>query len=291
MFGPHQSLLNSEGIGGKSVLMGNFSQAYLPVADDLVRYIEHFASEYDLNIDYGQTVTHIGREQDGRLRLRGSGKEYVCKTVVVATGLATPDVPAFKGSEHMMTYDDMSTNQDDYKDKSVLIIGKGNAGMETASHLLDVANYVHVTSRSPVRLSIATHYVGDLRLTGRAGLVIEGYQLKSMNGFYDTNWDALMDKVEFKKSEEDGRIRITPLEGGLSNKSAVRKYVYPLDRAYDTVIACTGWKFDKSIFADDVMPEMTPMKPRRDFTGQSPSRDQRPQPPRRCCPCWIYVQP
>ena len=55
----------------------------------------------------------------------------------------------------------MSTNRDDYKDKSVLIIGKGNAGMETASHLLDVANYVHVTSRSPVRLSIATHYVGD----------------------------------------------------------------------------------------------------------------------------------
>ena len=77
-----------------------------------------------------------------------------------------------------------------------------------------------------------------------------------MNGFYDTNWDALMDKVEFKKSEEDGRLCITPLEGGLSNKSAVRKCVYPLT-AYDTVIACTGWKFDKS-FADDVMPEMTP---------------------------------
>jgi thioredoxin reductase len=262
------SLLNGESVGGRSVLMANFSQDYLPKAGDLVKYIEAFVDEYDLNVDYGQTVTHIGRESDGRLRLSGTGKEYLCKTVVVATGLATPDVPAFRGRENIVSYDDMSTDQNDYKDKSVLIIGKGNAGMETASHLLDVANYVHITSRSPVRMSIATHYVGDLRLTGRAGSVIEGYQLKSMNGFYDTNWDALMDKVEFQKSDEDGRIRIVPVEGGLANKTAVRKYVYPLNRAYDTVIACTGWKFDKTIFGDEVMPEMTPMKPRRDFTGE-----------------------
>lgn len=118
--------------------------------------------------------------------------------------------------------------QADYVGKSVLIFGKGNAGMETAANLLDVANYVHVTSRSPVRLALATHYVGDVRLTGRAGSVLEGYQLKSMNGFFDTKWDQLIDYVEFRQVEDgDGvtRIRLAPLaSGGLSNLSAIGEF-------------------------------------------------------------------
>ena len=190
------------------------------------------------------------------------------------SGLSTPDVPAFNGVEHLDIYDDMSVDPEDFKDKSILIVGKGNAGMETAANLLDVANYIHITSRSPVRLAIATHYVGDVRLSGRAGSVIEGYQLKSMNGFYDTNWAHIMDKVEFQKSLEDGRIRLVPLEGGLANKTAVRKYVYPLNRAYDSVLVCTGWKFDRSMFGDNVTPEMTGADAnkalmRRDLTGMT----------------------
>ena len=32
--------------------------------------------------------------------------------------------------------------------------------------------------------------------------------------------------------------------------------VYPLDRAYDAVLLCTGWKFDSSIFAAEALPQM-----------------------------------
>ena len=35
------------------------------------------------------------------------------------------------------------------------------------------------------------------------------------------------------------------------------KLVYPLDRAYDAVLLCTGWKFDSSIFAAEALPQMT----------------------------------
>ena len=85
-----------------------------------------------------------------------------------------------------------------------------------------------MTSRSPVRLAIATHYVGDVRLTGRAGSVLEAYQLKSMNGFYDTHWDQLINYVEFQQvKDHDGvsRIRLSPLVGGLSNFSAIGECV------------------------------------------------------------------
>lgn len=77
-------------------------------------------------------------------------------------------------------------------------------------------------------MALATHYVGDVRLTGRAGSVLEGYQLKSMNGFYDTRWDELIDHVEFQRVEDrDGvsRIRLAPLVGGLSNLSAIGEFV------------------------------------------------------------------
>lgn len=33
--------------------------------------------------------------------------------------------------------------------------------------------------------------------------------------------------------------------------------VYPLDRAYDAVLLCTGWKFDSSIFAAEARPQMS----------------------------------
>ena len=33
--------------------------------------------------------------------------------------------------------------------------------------------------------------------------------------------------------------------------------VYPLDRAYDAVLLCTGWKFDSAIFAAEALPQMS----------------------------------
>ena len=92
--------------------MRNFSRDYLPNADALVEYLAHFARSYDLKIDYGQTVTNVERvASDQRFKLAtGAGATYLCKTVVVATGLSTPDVPAFKGVEHLVTYDKMSVN-------------------------------------------------------------------------------------------------------------------------------------------------------------------------------------
>lgn len=84
------SLINDEAVGGKGIFFGNFSQDYLPKADALVKYLEHFASEYALKVEYSQTTAHITRKADGRLSLTThTGREYLCKNVVVATGQYT----------------------------------------------------------------------------------------------------------------------------------------------------------------------------------------------------------
>ena len=41
--------------------------------------------------------------------------------------------------------------------------GRGNAAFEVADGIYGVTNLVHMLSRSRVRLSWETHYVGDLR--------------------------------------------------------------------------------------------------------------------------------
>jgi cation diffusion facilitator CzcD-associated flavoprotein CzcO len=46
-----------------------------------------------------------------------------------------------------MSYGNASTDRDDYEEKRVLVIGRGNAAFEFAHHVHEVAEYVHVLGR------------------------------------------------------------------------------------------------------------------------------------------------
>jgi hypothetical protein len=63
-----------------------------------------------------------------------------------------------------------------YRDKRVLIIGKGNSGFECAKDILNEAASIMIASPSPVRLAYQTHYVGGVRSVN--DILIENYQLK-----------------------------------------------------------------------------------------------------------------
>lgn len=97
----------------------------------------------------------------------GSLKLYLCpvslRVLLVATGLWVPHKIDFRGSDLTEGYESISTNPEDYKDQSVLILGKGNSAFETAQSLLGKAGLVHMLSANAVRLAWQTHYVGDLR--------------------------------------------------------------------------------------------------------------------------------
>lgn len=60
-------------------------------------------------------------------------------------------------------YESVSVDPKDFVGQNVLILGQGNSAFETAENILGVTNFIHMLSRSRVRLSWATHYVGDLR--------------------------------------------------------------------------------------------------------------------------------
>ena len=248
------SLVNGEEDGGRSLLFTNYSKKLLPPADRLVDYLEDFAALYKLKVDFMQNVEMVTRAADGaRLLLdTSSGQQYSCRVVIAATGLHVPYVPNIKGIEHTEGYDAMSVEPEDFEGQSVLVLGNGNAAMETASNLMDVANYVHIASKSQVKLTIETHYVGDVRLTAQVGSVLEGYQLKSLNGLLERKFERMEDMIYFAKDAK-GRVSIRAYD---NSSNAFHTFVSPIDRSYDRVLRCLGWTFDRSLFAKETTPHM-----------------------------------
>jgi len=207
-----------------------YSQDYFPNADAYVRYLCDFAQRFELKIEFQTRVTQIRRRGDFLVESQTGGL-FSARRLIVATGRAQPYIPEILGIEHCERYEDCSTNPSDYKNQRVMVIGKGNSGMETADNLVGVTSVIHLLSPSPVRLAWKTHYVGDLRAVNNN--ILDTYQLKSQN----TIIDARINRIE---KLPDGRLRVS-----LKYSHADNHWDEVL---VDRAIVCTGFQFDRSIF-------------------------------------------
>lgn len=240
------------------LLFRHYSDAYYPDANDMVRYLSDFAERLGLHVLYNTTIAHVTVNKD-----RGAwnghyfiltdhrGQAYQCSVLLVATGLSVPNQVDFPGSEYVDGYESVSVDPKDFEGQNVLILGRGNSAFETAENIFSVTNFIHMLSRSRVRLSWATHYVGDLRAINNG--LLDTYQLKSLDGLLESDLTDLAIVKDHK-----GKFHITlklfmeeffnqssdaiPLPQDNNDNFAMRV-------AYDRVIRCLGWKFDFSIFS------------------------------------------
>ncbi|KAM4881006.1 FAD-dependent oxidoreductase domain-containing protein 2 [Thomomys bottae] len=240
------------------LLFRHYSRAYFPDAGDMVRYLRDFAHLLGLHVLYNTTIAHVTLDKDSRawnghyfILTDQKGQAYQCSVLLVATGLSVPNQVDFPGSELVEGYESVSTNPEDFVGQNVLILGHGNSAFETAENILGVTNFVHMLSRSRVRLSWATHYVGDVRAINNG--LLDTYQLKSLDGLLESD----LADLAFVKDRK-GKFHITLkyfLEEANASQSA-DSVTLPQDDsdnfamrvAYDRVIRCLGWKFDFSIF-------------------------------------------
>ncbi|XP_012939152.1 FAD-dependent oxidoreductase domain-containing protein 2 [Aplysia californica] len=226
------------------LLVTKYSKEMFPHADVLVKYLKDYQRKLGINVQFNTSVQHIqpvdnSSAPDGHLyRMEDQrGQCYECRTLVVATGIATPNIPDMKGMELAHGYENMSLNTDDYEGKTVLILGRGNTAFEIATSLYGSTNYIHMIARSRARLSWSTHYVGDLRAVNNE--LLDTYQLKSLDAVLETDLDDLAlikrgDKIYFSYKDED----FLPTR---FDNSALRD-------PYDIVIRALGFKFDDTIF-------------------------------------------
>eukprot|EP00928_Gymnodinium_smaydae_P068048 TRINITY_DN5109_c0_g5_i2.p1 TRINITY_DN5109_c0_g5~~TRINITY_DN5109_c0_g5_i2.p1 ORF type:complete len:772 (+),score=60.84 TRINITY_DN5109_c0_g5_i2:47-2317(+) len=182
------------------------SKLLFPPADVVAEYLAEFAEEQARHIEYGVRVERISRSSDGgfRLALRkldlSTSEERetssLCREVIFAGGFDVPRPAAsvVDGARHVAGYEDLPVTGEMYEGKSVVILGLGNAALETAQELQKYTSDIHVLARSRalpeggkgVRFAYQTHYVGDIR-AGRT-TILDTYLLKSLDTF---GYDAL----------------------------------------------------------------------------------------------------
>ncbi|XP_062607812.1 FAD-dependent oxidoreductase domain-containing protein 2-like [Saccostrea cucullata] len=228
----------------ESLHIRHYSKELFPHADILVKYLKDYTEKLGLKVQYNTNIQNIQRQEDLYTMEDNNGQHYTCSKLIVATGIATPNIPSdFIGNEYVIGYEDVSINPEDFEGQSVLILGRGNAAFETADAIYGNTNVVHMVARSRVRLSWATHYVGDLRAVNNG--LLDTYQLKSLDGVLEAGLE------EVKIVKKDGKLH-------LQFKEDEDDPVYNIDNfalrdPYDKIIRCLGFVFDKSIFNNKTM--------------------------------------
>jgi thioredoxin reductase len=223
------------------LLFSRYSPRYFPAADDLVRYLADFATAFELPIRFDTRVVRIDRDGlDGDfVATDRDGGEYRARRLVMATGVSMPYIPQVPGIEHAVQYAELSTDPEEYTDQRVLILGKGNSAFETADSLIETAVVVHMAGPSSIRLAWQSHYVGHLRAVNNNFL--DTYQLKSQNAILDGS-------VRSIEAAEGGGYRV--------RFAFVRADETVKELHYDRVLACTGFRFDASLFAEGCRPRL-----------------------------------
>lgn len=228
------SLLNDK------VFFPEYSQEYFSSADKLTEYLEDFTTTHNLKIKFGFKVANVSKK-DGEFTVKSESDEMVCaKSLIVATGFSKEKVPTFPGAELAEMYSEHSIDPMKYKNKRVLILGKGNSAFETAENLIETTSTVALCSPNPIKLAWNTHYVGNVRAVNNNFL--DTYQLKSQNIVLDADILSL-------ERTDDGKIM------------ANIHYTHAKDELrsipFDHVIMATGFKFDNSIFDESCTPALS----------------------------------
>ncbi|XP_043931265.1 FAD-dependent oxidoreductase domain-containing protein 2 [Protopterus annectens] len=247
------------------LLYRHYSRDFFPHADTMVHYLNNYSRILDLKVQYNTDVTHVQLEKDpqawnGHYFFLTDQREkyYRCSVLIVATGIWIPNTVNFPGSEYVEGYESVSIDPYDFAGQTVLILGRGNAAFETAYNIMGSTNFIHMVSRSRVRLSWSTHYVGDVRAVNDG--LLDNYQLKSLDGLFEGEIEdmaVVRDKagklhLTFQQFLQKHNISLNgtddiPFPQDDTDNFAVRE-------PYDRIIRCLGWKFDFSIFGNGTRP-------------------------------------
>ena len=208
-----------------SLLFTRYTDRYFPDADVMVRYLADFAATTRLNIRYGTRAVRVTRDERFQV-VDQHGAVYEAPLLIVATGPSMPYLPTIPGIETAELYGTVTADPQDFQDQRVLIIGKGSSGFETAANLLETAAVIHVAGPSSIGVAWQS-FLGS-------------NQVKPRNALLDGQI------LNIDRDDDGYRVRMSLVGRGEPAR----------ELRYDRVIACTGFRFDGSIFAGDCRPEL-----------------------------------
>lgn len=236
--------------------------------DDVIRYLEAYATGHGLEIRLNTRVDRIDRE-GGSWRLRTAFGDMTATYVVIATGHnRVPVVPAWDGAERFsgeLLHAGDYRNGTPYFGKSVLVVGTGNTGTEIALDLLESgAREVAVSVRTPPhivlreRFGIPSLALGVLfrhlppRVFDRIAARIRAIDVGDLSAYgLPTPTDGLYQRVlrddsipivdvGFVDAVKSGLVTIVPAVAGFDDDHVL--LADGSQRRADVVIAATGYQ-------------------------------------------------
>lgn len=236
----------------ESLKFTRYSKDIFPHADRYLEYLHDYQQKLGINVQFNTEISNIKREPCENApdlhvftMLDQRGSTHRCGRLIVATGIAKPVIPDIPGMEYTDGYEDISMDRDEFEGQTVLILGRGNSAFETATHIYGSTNLIHMVGRSRVRLSWATHYVGDLRAVNNQ--LLDTYQLKSLDGVVE----ASISEVKIVKNKKDGKLHLAMKEEDEDSpdpQEIIDFDNFAMREPYDRIIRCLGFKFDEEIF-------------------------------------------
>lgn len=219
------------------LLFPRYTDDYFPHADVMSGYLADFRRAHDLNVRFAAGVDRIDKV-DGEFLIHAGERLFRAECLIMATGWGGPHVPDIEGIELATGYEEMPVDGAVYNDKRVLIIGKGNSAFETAQCLLGHAAMVHLASPRPIRLAWNTKHPGDVR--GQYGALLDSYQFKTLHSVLDCTIERIWRDGDVYKA----LITYTHADGEQELLE------------YDSVLRCTGFRVNTSVFAGGCRPEL-----------------------------------
>lgn len=209
-----------------------YDSAFFPEADRLADYLQHVSQ--DLQIRYNTRVVEAETDLRGRHLVRTCSNEtWATRHLIIATGYhprpPERDVLNFvsrQSQRTLFTYqsfpdlDERGRHAFCYN-KTVFVLGGGNAAFETADMLVNCASYVALLFKRAPHMAGLTRYPGDVRWASMG--IANRYQFKSLDHM-DVMTPADMDE-DSDKFEEDG---VTVYCGGWLSHDASAPSLVPL---------------------------------------------------------------
>ncbi|XP_058099702.1 probable indole-3-pyruvate monooxygenase YUCCA10 [Magnolia sinica] len=136
------------------------SPTYIP-RKDFIHYIDQYVSHFKLAPLYHRSIESASYDEDiGRWvvvahnAVSNEVEEYRGQFLVVATGENSqgfiPDVPGLETFPGEIVHSNQYKSGRDYSEKTVLVVGSGNSGMEIAFDLSNFGAKTSIVVRSPV---------------------------------------------------------------------------------------------------------------------------------------------
>jgi thioredoxin reductase len=229
----------------KKLLFTNWTSKHWPSARLYKKYLQHVAKSMGLtkNIRTNMCVQRISRLQEHFIVEVSDNQQFSADRVFCGTGAYEPVMPDIKGlnadtvSKAVTFYADYnpSTAAERYKNKTVMVLGRGNSALEIAHHLIGITAETRVVTPTLPRFARQTHNVNDLR--AQTSDVFDLMQLKSNNNIVS---DRPVEVSRIESGPYKGKLRVcykTPCVHWDTPRWMIRSGVV------DEIIVCCGFNY------------------------------------------------